>query len=330
LAPIVTDMTTLDDLDRGLLHALQLDARAPFTTLARVLGTSPQTVLRRYHRLRERAGLRVAGLADPSRARRQQWIVRISTTPRAAHQVAVALARRADTAWVQLTSGGTEIVAIVQGGTGSDGAGEHALLLRDIPRIAGINAMSAHYLLHLYRGGPSAWHGRVAALTAAQQRMLRSPTPDAAPAEVTLSAADDRLFGLLNRDGRASYADLAAATGWSASTVTRRLDELRRGGVLFFDVEVDNTLLGIHASAMLWMSVPPALLDQVARGLAEHPELAVVAATTGRTNLLATVLSPDPAALHHYLTTRLAIPAISAIETAPILRTVKGVAPPLP
>lgn len=228
---------------------------------------------------------------------------------------------------MQLTSGGTEIVAIVQS-TASDGSDQHALLLRDIPRTAGITEMSAHYLLHMYRGGPTAWQGRVAALTAAQQRMLRPPTPDAASTGVTLSADDDRLLTLLRHDGRASYADLAAATGWSASTVARRLDELRRSGALFFDVEIDNTLLGIHASALLWMSVPPARLDRVARGLAEHPELAVVAATTGRTNLLATVLSPDPAALHHYLTTRLAIPAISAIETAPVLRTVKGVAPP--
>lgn len=323
---VVMDTVTLDDTDRGLLHALQLDARAPFTTIAQVLGTSPQTVLRRYHRLRERAGLRVAGLADPLRARRQQWTVRIGTTPRAAQQVAEALARRPDTAWVQLTSGGTEIVAIVQT-TGPDG---HALLLRDIPRSAAITSMSAHYLLHLYRGGPAAWQGRMTALTPDQQRILRTPGSAEEPAEVTLSATDHRLLDLLNHDGRAGYAELAAATGWSASTVTRRVDELRRHGVLFFDVEIDNTLLGIHASALLWMSVPPAQLDRVARSLAGHPELAVVAATTGRTNLLATVLSPDTAALHHYLTTRLAIPAISAIETAPILRTVKGVAPPLP
>jgi hypothetical protein len=51
-----------------------------------------------------------------------------------------------------------------------------------------------------------------------------------------------------------------------------------------------------------------------------------VAATTGRTNLLATVLSPDVASLHRYLTTRLATTAITGIETAPILRTLKAVA----
>jgi DNA-binding Lrp family transcriptional regulator len=65
----------------------------------------------------------------------------------------------------------------------------------------------------------------------------------------------------------------------------------------------------------------------VATTLAGHPELAVVAATTGPTNLLATVLCPDTEALHHYLTTRLAMDAITSIETAPILRTLKAVAP---
>jgi DNA-binding Lrp family transcriptional regulator len=317
-------MLTLDGIDRGLIHALHVDARAPFAAVADVLGTSPQTVARRYQRLRERAGLRVVGLADPHRARRQQWIVRLTATPRAAQDIAHALARRPDTAWVQLTSGGTEIAAIVQ--TTPDAADPHALLLRDVPRTASVTAVSAHYLLHMYLGGPTAWRGRASALTEEQQRRLRPAAPTGDDA-VPLTAADQHLLALLRRDGRTSYTDLAAATGWSASTATRRLEELRERGVLFFDVELDNAVLGITASAMLWMSVPPAHLDRVATDLATHPELAVVAATTGRTNLLATILSRDTQSLHHYLTVRLATTAITAIETAPILRTLKAVAP---
>jgi hypothetical protein len=41
-------------------------------------------------------------------------------------------------------------------------------------------------------------------------------------------------------------------------------------------------------------------------------------------------LCPDTEALHVYLTTRLAQFAITAIETAPVLRTLKAVAPPVP
>lgn len=79
------------------------------------------------------------------------------------------------------------------------------------------------------------------------------------------------------------------------------------------------------------MSVAPAHLDKVATALAEHEELAFVAATTGRTNLAAHALSPGPEALHRYLTHRLAaFPEITALESAPVLRTVKSAAPFLP
>ncbi|MCF6428403.1 Lrp/AsnC family transcriptional regulator [Amycolatopsis tucumanensis] len=314
-------MTVLDELDRGLLHALHLDARAPFTKIAAVLGTSTQTVTRRYQRLTREAGLRVTGLPDPAGTRGQQWIVRLTAAPSTAHDIAHALARRDDTAWVRLTSGGTEIVAIVRA---EPGAG-NSLLLRDIPRTASVTSVSAHYLLHTYLGGPTAWRGHLDALSPAQQRELSRPAPTGEPVE--LGETDRVLLAALAQDGRAGYTALAAATGWSASTVARRVDELRGRGALFFDVEIDDALLGITASALLWMSVPPVHLDAVATELARHAELAVVAATTGRTNLLSIALCADTGALHRYLTTRLALPAITHLETAPILRTLKAVAP---
>ncbi|MFI6319527.1 Lrp/AsnC family transcriptional regulator [Nonomuraea sp. NPDC050556] len=312
-------MYMLDDLDRALVHALQIDARAPFTTVAAVLGTSPQTVLRRYRRLHASAGLRVVGLADAALTSRQLWLVRITAAAATAQDIAHTLARRQDTSWVRLTSGGTEIAAIIQTAPGD----AHALLLRDIPRTSSITAVSAHYLLHLYLGGPIAWRGRVDVLTPEQQEALRVPAEGAG---ATLGAADHALLAVLRKDGRASYTELAAATGWSASTVARRLTELRAAGTLFFDVDIDPALFGITVSAMLWMSVAPARLDEVAVELATHDELAVVASTTGSSNLFAHVLCRDAEALHHYLTRRLAFDAITRIETAPVLRTLKAAA----
>jgi DNA-binding Lrp family transcriptional regulator len=51
------------------------------------------------------------------------------------------------------------------------------------------------------------------------------------------------------------------------------------------------------------------------------------AATTGPSNLFASVVCPDQRALYRYLTTRVAaLPAITHIETAPVIRTVKQAA----
>ncbi|MEU6271979.1 Lrp/AsnC family transcriptional regulator [Streptomyces populi] len=326
-------MLVLDELDRGLIHALHVDARAPFTLVADVLGSSTQTVVRRYRRLHARAGLRVVALPTPRNSGTHQWFVRLTAATRSAHDIAVALARRPDTSWVRLTSGGTEIVAIIH--TAPTGPDAHALLLRDIPRTAGITAVSAHCLLHTYLGGPTAWRGRIGVLDADQEARLRagSTVPDAPDPGTSSSAetsdclltdADRLLISALREDARLGYAELAAAIGTTASTAARRLAELRARGAVFFDIDIDPALLGVTVSALLWMQVAPAHLDTVATALAGHDELALVAATTGPTNLVAHALCRDAEALHHYLTRRVAWDAVTRIETAPVLRTYKA------
>ncbi|MER7765515.1 AsnC family transcriptional regulator [Kitasatospora sp. NPDC096140] len=313
----------LDDLDRALVHALRVDGRAPFNRIAAVLDVSPQTVARRYRRMRAEAGLRVVGLADPHRAGRAQWLLRLTAGPHTAQNLAGALVRRPDTAWVKLTSGGTEITAIVDTGPGSDG---HGLLLRDIPRTAAVTDVSAHCLLHTYRGGPSAWPVSTEALDEEQQARLR-PTAVPLPSG-GLDEADHALLGALHRDGRTPLGDLAAATGRTPTTVARRLAELRADGTVFLDVEVDPRLLGANMQALLWLSIAPAHLDRVGRALAAHRELAFVAATTGPSNLVALALCTDPADLHRYVTEQLgAVKEITALESSPVLRTLKAAGP---
>ncbi len=301
----------LDELDRALVHALQVNGRAPFNWIGAVLGVSTQTATRRYRRLRAEAGLLVVGLPDPGLQAR--WLVRITASPATSRDIAESLARRPDTSWVKLASGGTGIFAMVTG---------DSLLLQDIPRTSSITAVSAHHVLHTYLGGPTAWHGRAKALTPQQQAKLTPPRTEAGQ---PLADTDAPLLAALRRDGRASQAELAEATGWSPVTVARRLNALTASGAVFFDVQIDARLFGAATHAQLWMSVPPAHLDHVAKTLARHEELAFVAATTGPTNLAAQALCPTPGALHEYLIHRLgALEHITAIETAPILRTLKA------
>jgi DNA-binding Lrp family transcriptional regulator len=139
-----------------------------------------------------------------------------------------------------------------------------------------------------------------------------------------LQPDDDLLLGELAKDGRATNAALAAATHWHESTVRRRIAELCRAGVLYFDVDLGDAVLGHGVSAMLWLSVEPARLDQVGRAMAEHPQIPFVAAMTGPSNLVASGAFRDTQNLYEYLTGPLAaLPGIRSAEATPIIGTLK-------
>ncbi|KNB54228.1 Lrp/AsnC family transcriptional regulator [Streptomyces caatingaensis] len=320
-----THTVTLDATDRALVHALQIDGRAPFRLIGEALGVSENTVARRYRRLRTAGVLRVVGGVDGTRLGGSAWTIRLRCTPDAAVALADALAARPDTSYVHLLSGGTEISCSVQT---SDADESEALLLHRLPRTARVTSVSAHLLLGRY-ALPSTWAG-AAALTPEQAARLAPPPVDDT-GDITLLPADRPLLEHLARDGRASHAELAAATGRPESTVRRRLAALRAAGVLVLLIDIPPAALGFRTEARLWMSVRPSRLTAVAEELARHPEVSLVALTTGPTNLLAAVNCRDTQALSRYLTERVAaLDAIRSMETAPVIRTVKRAGALLP
>jgi DNA-binding Lrp family transcriptional regulator len=310
----------MDELDRGLVHALQVDGRASFGAIAEVLGVSDQTVARRYRRLRSAGVLRVVGSVDPVRLGYTYWAIRMRCAPDAAGPIAAALARRPDTFWVHLLSGGTEIACGTMARTAKE---RDALLLQRLPRTGRVISVTAYSLLHLYVGGKVSWPG-VVALEEDQVERLRPDPPAAVDGPVVLDDGDQAMLAALSLDGRTPHAELAQVTGWSESTVRRRLDRLVGAGVLYYDLDIPPETLGYRTEARLWMSVRPAQLASVGEALKGHTEVSFAAAVTGAANLMAAVACRDDHALYRYLTERIgALDGVGHLETAPVIRTVK-------
>ena len=266
----------LDAVDRQIIHILSIEPRASFRTIAAVTGISDQTAARRYRRLCETAGLRVLGVPEGPRLGWTDWFIRLQTTPGGADSIAEALARRPDTRWVHLASGGTEIICTLQARTEEQ---RDALFLHGLPGSRRVVQISAHSILHNFTPGP--WRQATRALSPAQLEKLPPPVRPDPSARGLLLAEDEPLLAELARDGRASNAAIAAAIHWHESTVRRRIDELRRCGLLYFEVDVDNQVQGLNAHAVLWLSVEPARLEEAGQALAAHPEIPFAAATTG-------------------------------------------------
>jgi len=209
------------------------------------------------------------------------------------------------------------------------------LLLDRLPRVTNVTSLTAYAILHRFAGsGEKEWRAFDDPLEQEQVEALVAARPPRPPGVISnrqgelggarLTPADERLATALHEDGRASYAQLAAATGWSAVQVARRLEALFKSGALYVDAETATELLGFSASALLWLTVTPSKLVAAAEQLADARETAFVAAVTGPANLHATVACRDAHHLYEFLVNDVgAIPAVRAVETSPMARRVK-------
>ncbi|WP_069886993.1 Lrp/AsnC family transcriptional regulator [Streptomyces luteocolor] len=322
------DSEVFDELDLKLLHALEIDGRAPFSRIAAVLGVSDQTVARRFRRMGAEAGLRVVGVRDTDRLGRDQWMLRLRCAPEGAEAIGAALARRPDTTWVHLMSAGTEVVCMTMPRTQGD---HDDLVFGKLLRTRQIIEITAHQLLHRFYGGRTGWIGKHRPLTDAQAAALRPAVRPGEAGPVRLTPEDEPLIAALKADGRVTYPELQRLTGRSESSVKRRVAALLDSGALYIDTEYDTDRFGFSAATMLWVTADPGALDAVGRAMAEHPEVAHVSAITGPANLMASVVTRDTAELYAYLSARLGtLEGVRHVESAPYLRRFKQLTYPRP
>src|SRR3569833_2301826 len=245
--------------------------------------------------------VREVGSIDPMRLGYASWTIRMQCAPDAAATIATALARRPDTVWVHMLSAGTEIGCGMRARTPEE---RDALLLQRLPRTSRVVSVTAHSLLHLYVGGPVSWPG-VICLSEQQAERLRPGPPPADDGEpVVLDDGDQALLAALSLDGRTGHAELAGVTGWSESTVRRRMDRLVASGALFYDLDIPPEALGYQTQARGGGAGRPAGRAATGAALAGHPEVSFAAATTGPANLMASLTCRDAQALYRYLTER--------------------------
>ncbi|MBS1882397.1 MAG: AsnC family transcriptional regulator [Actinobacteria bacterium] len=312
-----------------MVHALLVAPRTPFSLLGDVLGSSEQTVARRYRRLVEGRVVHVRGLRGPL-AGFQDWVVRARVRAGSAGAVAAALAAREDVAWVAIAAGGAEVYCATRP---RSAAQRDALLLERLPGASQVTALSAHAILHRYAGsGANEWSAFDDPLEPAQVRALeaeRDPRPEGVLSnprsrQVQLEPGDEALATALYEDGRASLAALAAAAGDSPGRTRRRLDALLSSGALYVDAEIATSALAFDVAASLWLAIAPAHLVEAAERMAAAPESAFVGAISGAQNLYVSLVCRDTAALYEFITQEVgALPAVSSVETVPIARKVK-------
>ncbi|OPX09845.1 Lrp/AsnC family transcriptional regulator [Mycobacterium sp. AT1] len=303
----------LDELDRRIVGALQVDGRASWRRIAEVLDVPFTTVTRRGAALLGSGAVRVVTLPRHS----QTAIIEVTVAPQCFEGVARALAERADTVFVFALSAPARI--IIEELQPSDGMLAKAVL-DEIPAIGGVTGVDAAPILAYYRT-LSTW---MPALLTPEEVMELNPKfgrlyDDAIP---LATAADHELYDILATDGRVSVADIAARVGQSESAVRRRLAGLVDTKV---DVRavVSPKLLGLGVAAILWIRVAPGDVDRVAGQLLQSPYVRYAAMTMGDHQLIVDVAVPTLDDLRRFLTEQPWNAAVESIRSSPVLKTYK-------
>lgn len=309
----ILQVVNLDDLDRRIVGALQVDGRASWRRIADALDAPFTTVTRRGTALLASDAVRVVALP----AKVQTAIIEVETVPARVEAVAHALAQRPGTIFVYALSAPTRI--IVEELQTSEGTLSRAVL-DEIPGIEGVTGVMAAPILDYFRTLASWMPGL---LTASEVDRLdktfgRRPA-DAVPLE---SDAERLLFQTLAQDGRIAVADIATRLGQSEPAVRRKLS-MMVGTKIDVRTVVLPALLGLNVSAFLWIRVRPNSVDDVAAQLLASPFVRYAAMTMGDHQLIVDVAVPTLDDLRRFLTDQSWADAIESIRTSPVLKTYK-------
>jgi DNA-binding Lrp family transcriptional regulator len=309
----------LDEVDRSIVHALQIHPRAPWSLVGEILRMDPVTVARRWQRM-ERAGLAwvtaYPRLADPRNA--VTAMVEIDAEPGATRDVAAAISLLPQAVNVKETAGGRDLVVSVQAPDLHRLAQFVALRLP----VGGVIATRTHLVTAVPAEG-SSW--RLRSLDADQRaRLERAATSIGAPGPVAeWDAVDAKIMTLLSADGRLSIRRLADELHTSVTTAGRRMRQLI-GTRVSLRCDVARPVSGWPLAAVYFASAPAEKLRETSQALARVPEVRSCAITAGPHNLLIDVWLrslPDVHSLEAHLSSHL--PPLRISDRAVVLRTVK-------
>lgn len=282
----------LDELERRIAEALQIDPRASWRRIARALGEHERLVTRRGTALLESRRVVVAGV----RLEGMTTLVRGICHPGARLTAAEALALRPDSTFTYVLSGAFDVVAEIHR---RPHAPAYSLDASITPGLARAETLPILRYFRTIRG----W--RLGALTEAEARTLARGPSETFPDDETPgvdSPVDAAIVDALTGDARMSLDEMARRAGVSESTVRRRLDLLQEGNQVSIRALVEPAEAGFRTEALLWMRVAPHRIHQVATAVAADRRARYVAAVAGSCQVMADVTVPGPDALYRLLT----------------------------
>jgi len=140
-----------------------------------------------------------------------------------------------------------------------------------------------------------------------------------------LDDLDLRILDMLTQDSRASCAAIGRKLHLSRSAVRRRIQKLVANGVIEnFTITINPYRMGREISAFFEIEVEPRRLQEVARRLAENPDILSVNQMTGPSTLHAHAALRDRTHLERFLAEHLySLPGVVSVRSFILIRAFK-------
>ncbi len=311
MAPHSVSAEALDAIDRTLISELVADGRATYASLAPKVDLSQAAVRARVQRLLHDGVVTVTARIDPKTAGLAVFSFGLLIIDEPATVVAASLDGIDEVVFAASVTGRWGIVVEIRC-TDARHLFETLDRLRSSPGVAEIESLT---VMEYFKQD---WTGMV-------EGVFGHPVPPHRMAPVAFAGLDEidgKLIAELVADGRASYADLAPVVGLSQAAVRVRVQRLIDEGAVVIQAYASATALGLGSFAVAFIALKRDA-SRVVVELAEIPEVTMIAATSGRYDLVCEIWSRDRADLLRTVDQIRAIDEVGVVSTHTYLAVTK-------
>ncbi|WP_436700306.1 AsnC family transcriptional regulator [Nocardioides sp. BYT-33-1] len=245
----IRQLDILPEIDLALIDALQVNPRAPWTTIASVLDIDAVTAARRWRRLHDD---RLAWwVVRPSAARLTPYLdatlVLLRCAPGAAAEAADRAAAPEWTHTVDLLAGTADLGVVVLG----SGLAEADRRVDELAVRCEGEVVERRVVADVH-AEDAGWRLGICSASQRQALLPRNdrPVPAAPRADVV-----DELLAALGDDARLSGQELATRVGGSEPTVRRALDRALRSGAIQLGCDLATPAAGLGRGVLLEVEV---------------------------------------------------------------------------
>lgn len=281
----------LDELDRRIIGALQIDGRASWRRVADVLDAPFSTVTRRGNALLESGVVRVAAMENIG----PTHIVELDCEPGRLIGIAEELRSDPDIIFLYVLASPAKLFLEVHSRPGKI----ERMSLVELPALKGVTRVSVSPVLSYIRT-LNQWRPEL--VTQDEEAALTNRKPSGRLLSSDVVTLEERdIIDLLVEDGRRTSSDLAAEMGLPEPRVRRVVNSLLSRRIIDIRAVVEPALVGLPIEAIVWFRIVPERVSVVAETISKHPGIRYAVIALGTHQLVVDATFPDLEALQNFL-----------------------------